>query len=141
MISPFGIFSLIASAISVTALIFVFQVLKRRSAVDDAYAALDNISRGQLEIIYDAAADLPQRDDIREMCESFAGYELRVLYRKLPDLRAGLPENDALADSVSRGHAAAHALNMKIEEYNTFAQKIPARFILPVLGLRAEKNV
>lgn len=141
MISPLGIISIAAAFLSVCVLIFVYKILRRRSEVDAAYTALDNFSRNQLEIIFKASEDSPEADDIREMCEMLSGYETRLLYRSLPNLRKSVPETDEISEAALQTDISATTLNEKIDDYNTFSKTLPARFFLPILGITGEKKV
>jgi len=143
MISVFGIISLVVLTVSVCAMILHFRVIKQRSSVDENFAALDNLLRLQLEIIYEAAENLPEPEEIREMCEIFSEYETRKLYKSIPKLRkvASLAEHDELSEIILQTENSAALLNEAIEKYNAYTAKFPAHLMVGILGLSKEKPV
>ena len=139
----FGVVSLIIVLACIYAMIFHFRVLKRRGEMDEKFVAVDDVLRLQLEIIYDAAENLPeptQIHELREMCEIFSEYESRKLFKSIPKLRKSVPTQDALSEAVSETENAVAALNEEIERYNAYASKFPANVMVAILGLSKEKK-
>jgi hypothetical protein len=104
-----------------------FRVLKRRGAVDDALAALDDVLRAQLENMYESA----ETEELRETCEALSEYETRKLYKSLRKI----------SKDLSQAEAAVSTLNEAIEKYNAYAAKFPAKIMLAILALPVEKKI
>ncbi|MCL2225661.1 MAG: hypothetical protein FWB96_11905 [Defluviitaleaceae bacterium] len=140
VISAVGVVSLVVVVVSVGAMVLHYRVLKRRGAVDESFAVLDDLLRLQLEIIYEAAEGLPTPEDIseiKEMCEVFSEYETYKLSKALPKLRkaASLGEHEELSATVSETETAAAELSRAIEKYNDYAATFPACLMISILGL------
>ena len=124
MISFFGIISVVVFTASVAAMVLHFNVMKRRAALDNALAQLDDLLRERLELLYET-----ESNEIRKQCEAAAALETRELLRHFP-----APYNDETAN-------ATEALNTAIETYNVYIATFPAKQMAAVLGLAQEKKV
>jgi hypothetical protein len=137
MFSVFGIISIIVFLISVRFLVLHYQVMKKRGAADEKLAALDNLLRERLEIVYEQTENLPDTQELRELCEIFSAYETKKLIKSINRLNKAIeiiPE-ESLAVNITETEQATDIFKQSAAEYNAYIAAFPANFMAYILGL------
>jgi len=131
--------------LSVSAMVLHFKVMKRRGAVDESLAVLDNLLRERIEIIYEMTEGAPETDELREKCAEFSAYDTRRLINSIFEIDEAAEilteDRNFLDENIIETEQARAAFNDIINAYNAYIAIFPARIMAFFLGLSQEKMI
>ena len=137
MISIFGVISVVIAILSVATIVLHNRVMGKRTPVDTHLAALEDLLRERIEILYQTS--YPD-SELYTLCTQCIDLDFNDIIKALPHIdRASFDCEEVHTDNAKAISETTAALNHAIEEYNKYITgRFPAVFMASILGLTTE---
>jgi len=140
--SIFGLISLFIALVSVSVIVVHSRVMRKRAPVDIHFAALEELLRARIEMLYDTS---PPDSQLNEICATCVDLDYDTMVGALPSITANMedepPSEDIEANSTEI-QTTIEALNAAIETYNEAITKKPSAALMAMaLGLKTLEAV